>query len=155
MKFGLYLQKKGIITAGQLVDALDFQHGRLSPIGQLAIEEGLLSARDVFRVLRCQTDFPNERFGEMAVSIGLMTRDQLQHLLMLQADRKPSLVDVLVRQGALTAEQADGQLSEYRRDIERRNVVIKRRIPTTPHLPKLPRIPASGSADAEFSGMRI
>ncbi len=44
MKFGLYLKKKGVITADQLVAALDYQHNRMPPVGQLAMEEGVLSA---------------------------------------------------------------------------------------------------------------
>jgi len=146
MKFGLYLKNKGIITAEQLVAALEVQHDRLTPIGQLAMEEGILSARNVFKVLRCQSDLPHERFGDMAVELGLMTRDQLELLLAVQASRKPPLLDILIRQGALSASRADEELAAYRRDMERRNVVITRRIVGRPHTP-LPATPVEHVPD--------
>ena len=62
MKFGLYLKKKGVITAEELVAALDHQHSRMPPIGQVAMEEGVLSARQVFKVLRCQSGISARAF---------------------------------------------------------------------------------------------
>jgi len=114
MQFGLYLQKKGIISAEQLVDALEAQMNTLVPIGQIALEEGILSARDIFDVLRAQKDSPNERFGDVAIEMGLMTRDHVMRLLMIQADRKRPLAEILVGQGALSQEQMEGELAAYR-----------------------------------------
>jgi hypothetical protein len=102
MHFGMYLKKKGVITAEQLVSALEVQMINLVPIGQLALEEGILSARDIFDVLRAQSGAPNVRFGDLAVEMRLMTRDDVMRLLMIQADRKRSLGEILVRQGVLT-----------------------------------------------------
>ena len=153
MKFGLYLVKLGVITADQLVAALEIQHSRNVPIGQLAIEERLMSARDVFRVLQSQRDHPHERFGEIAVDLGLITYDELQRLLVIQMNRKPSLADVLLRQGALTAEQVEQELAAFRRAIEERNVVKKLRIPVTPPhratVPKIPDKPSFAAVEAE------
>ena len=73
--FGLYLKKKGIISAEQLVEALEAQLNALVPIGQLALEEGILSARDIFEVLRAQSESPHVLFGELAIELRLMTRD--------------------------------------------------------------------------------
>jgi hypothetical protein len=150
MKFCLYLKNKGVITAEQLVAALELQHEKLTPIGQLAIEEGVLSARNVFKVLRCQSDLPHERFGEVAVELGLMTSDQLERLLALQASRKPSLLEILVRQGALSVARADAELVAYRRGMERRNVVITRRIVSRPHSARV-EPPPEPVDDREFA----
>ena len=117
MQFGLYLQKKGIISAEQLVDALEAQMNTLVPIGQIALEEGILSARDIFDVLRAQKDSPNERFGDVAIEMGLMTRDHVMRLLMIQADRKRPLAEILVGQGALSQEQMEGELAAYRQSL--------------------------------------
>ncbi len=114
MHFGLYLKKKGIISADQLVDALEAQLHALVPIGQLALEEGILSARDIFDVLRAQSDSPHVLFGELAIELGLMSRDQLMRLLMLQSDRKRSLTDILVWQGVITERQAAMEMAAYR-----------------------------------------
>src|SRR3982751_2165598 len=110
MHFGLYLKNKGIISAEQLVAALEMQLATLPPVGQLALEECIISPRDIFNVLHAQRQSPNERFGELAIEMGLITRDQLMRLLMLQADRKTALADILVGQGVLSETQAAAEM---------------------------------------------
>ncbi len=106
MQFGLYLKNKGVISADQLVAALEEQLGSLVPIGQLALEENVLSPRNIFTVLQAQSDSPNVRFGDLAVEMGMMTRGHLMRLLMLQADRKRSIAEILVSQGARNAAES-------------------------------------------------
>jgi hypothetical protein len=115
MHFGMYLKKKGVISAEQLVAALEVHMNTLVPIGQLALEEGILSARDIFDVLRAQSGAPNVRFGDLAVEMRLMTRDDVMRLLMIQADRKRPTAEILVGQGVLTQQQLAAELLEYRR----------------------------------------
>jgi len=131
MHFGLYLKKRGVISAEQLVAAVEVQMTTLVPIGQLALEEGILSARDIFNVLRAQNSAPNIRFGDMAVEMGLMTRDDVMRLLMIQADRKRPIAEILVGQGVLTAEQLDAELAEYRQS----QIRSKRPTPTMNYVP--------------------
>jgi hypothetical protein len=125
MQFGLYLHKKGVITAQQLVAALEVQQKQLVRIGQLAIEEGVLTPRQVFQVLQSQSHTPHERFGEVALGQGLMTRDQLQGLLMLQMDRKRSLGEILIQQRAISPLAAAEELATYRREMELRSGVVR------------------------------
>ena len=117
MHFGLHLKKKGIISADQLVAALEVQMNALVPIGQLALEEGVLSARDIFEVLRAQSDSPAERFGDLAIEMGLLTRDDVMRLLMIQADRKRTIVEILVAQGVLSESQLAAELAAYRQAL--------------------------------------
>jgi hypothetical protein len=114
MQFGIYLKNRGVISAEQLVAALEVQLRTLVPIGQLALEEGLISARDIFAILRAQSESPHERFGELAVEMRLITRDELMRLLMIQADRKRSLAEILVWQGVLTRSQMERELGAFR-----------------------------------------
>jgi hypothetical protein len=132
MKFALYLKNKGVITAEQLVAALEVQQAKKVSIGQLAIEEGVLTARQVFTVLCSQSDTPHERFGEAAIDLGLMTRDQLLRLLAVQTDRKLLLREILIQQRAITPAQAEEELAEFRRVMESRGRVIKRPVHATP-----------------------
>jgi hypothetical protein len=132
MKFGLYLKNKGVISADELVAALEVQQSKMVPVGQLAIEEGILTARQVFTVLCSQSDTPHERFGEAAIDLGLMTRDQLMRLLVIQMDRKLSLLEILIQQRAIAPGQAEEELAEFRRSMESRGRVIKRPIHVTP-----------------------
>jgi hypothetical protein len=115
MHFGLYLKKKGIVSAEQLVAALEAQLGTLPPIGQLALEEGIISPRDIFDVLQAQRGSPDVRFGDLAIDMGLMTRNELMRLLMIQADRKRPLADVFVSEGMLTERQVAEEMTEFRR----------------------------------------
>jgi hypothetical protein len=115
MHFALHLKKSGVISAEQLVAALEAQLSTLVPIGQLALEEGMLAPRDVFNVLRAQREAPNELFGDLAVEMGLLTRDEVMQLLMIQADRKRAIGEILVRQGVLTESQLRSEMAAYRR----------------------------------------
>lgn len=132
MKFGLYLKRKGVLSADALVAALEFQQSRMPPVGQLAMEEGVLSARQVFQILRCQSDLPHERFGDVAVGMGLMLPGELRRLLMIQWERKPLLADVMVALRMLSRPQVDHHLASYRAEMERRNVVVKHFVPSAP-----------------------
>jgi hypothetical protein len=114
MHFGLYLQKKGVISAEQLVAALEEQMRTLVPIGQIALEEGKLSARDIFNILRAQNSAPTVRFGDLAIEMGLLTRNDVMFLLMIQSDRKKPIADILVGQGVLNRERLDSELAAYR-----------------------------------------
>jgi hypothetical protein len=120
MHFGLYLKKKGIISAEQLVAALETQLNTLTPIGQLALEEGIISPRDIFDVLRAQSASPNVRFGDLAIEMRLMNRNDLMRLLMIQADRKRPVVEILVGQGVLTSEQKVREMAGFRESMAKR-----------------------------------
>ena len=114
MQFGLYLKKKGIISADALVAALEAQLAQLPRIGQLALEEGILSPRDIFNVLLAQRRAPEIRFGELAIEMSLMTRNELIRLLMVQSDRQQPLAEVFVTEGILSQEVVARHLAEFR-----------------------------------------
>ncbi len=122
MHFGLYLKNKELISAEQLVAAAAIQLSTLTRIGQLALEEGIVSAQDVFDVLRAQREAPNQRFGELAIEMGLMTHDELRRLLMLQADRKRAIAEILIAQGVLSEQQVAREMIEYRQTLGKRRV---------------------------------
>ncbi len=119
MQFGMYLYKRGVVDAHDLVHAYELQDERRVPLGVLAIEHDLLAVRDVLSVLRVQSDLPNDRFGEIAVDLGLMTNRDVAELLMIQSDRRPSMGECLVELGILTPEKAAKELAAFRRERER------------------------------------
>lgn len=118
--FGIYLVHEGLIDAGQLVDALEAQQASLPPIGQIALEQGKLTVREVFRLVRVQSDLPHDRLGELAIAMGLLTRKELAELLLVQAEQAPSLWKVLVWQGVLSENEAEVALAKYRKQMEYR-----------------------------------
>ncbi len=119
MQFGMYLYNQGIITAEQLIAALQLQGERLIPLGVIAIEESKLAVRDVLSILRVQSDLPNDRFGDIAVDLGLMTRRDLAELLMEQSNRRIPVGDCLLELEFVTRAQLDEALASFRRDRER------------------------------------
>ena len=119
MQFGLYLVEKGTISAMQFVKALRKQHSELVPVGELAVERGFLTTRQVFAVLRLQTSLPPEPFGETAVRQGVLTRNQLAELLMDQSDRKRALSEILIEQEVLSQQECEVELAAFRRSLER------------------------------------
>jgi hypothetical protein len=148
MHFGLYLKKKGMITAAELVDAIEAQHAKLVPIGQLALEEGILSARNIFDILQEQSKYPHIRFGELAIEMGLMTPNDLMRLLMIQTDRKRPIADILVTHGVLTRDQVASEMAGYRRAQSRPQVATTTARARVVPAPRIQEISQTRTADA-------
>ena len=115
MQFGIYLVDNGVISCEEFFEALKLHQRSRPQMGALAIQTRKLNFRQVFAILRAQCDAPNELFGELAISLGYLTSDDLAQLLAEQALRSKSLVDVLVDNGMLTSDQAEEYFNDYRR----------------------------------------
>jgi len=107
MDIELELVRSGTVPAEAFVEAIARQREERPPLGQLAIEEGLLSSREAFELLRLLRG-SGRRFGELAVERGALTRLQVAELLLLQADRQRPLVDHLMELGALERDSIPG-----------------------------------------------
>ncbi len=145
MQFGLYLKNRGVISAEQLVAAVEVQQARLVPIGQLALEEGMLNPREIFSILRGQCNAPHDYFGEMAIEMGLLARDDVMRLLMIQSERKRPIGEILVEQGVLSESQLKAELAAYRCELlqPKRPSVTVRFVP----MPRGREVP-NGATDA-------
>lgn len=105
MRFGLYLVRRGLVKPADLVAALEKQQRELPRLGQIAIEEGMLSVREVFQVLHHLGPLAEERFGERAIELGLLKRQEVAELLLIQSERCRPVSEILVERGALTRDQ--------------------------------------------------
>jgi hypothetical protein len=104
MVFLEWLLTEGVLSPDGLRTVQE-RHGRARiPIGQLAIQMGLLGVADVFRVLNAQT-LTGTRFGETAVGMGLLTSAEVEGLLAEQTRTHPSIGSVLVELGLFTEEE--------------------------------------------------
>ena len=56
-------------------------------------------------VLSAQADDPEAMFGDLAVSLGYMTHEQLSRILLEQADSVPPMREILVEMGVLTRDE--------------------------------------------------
>lgn len=100
MRFLVYLWKKGHIdnrTAMSIVDQLE--NGR-PPLGQLALQHKMLSIKQLMHVLNHQVASDTHApLGAVAVSLGYLTEDQVNELLLIQKEETPDLTRLLVEAG--------------------------------------------------------
>jgi len=96
MRFLLYLVKSEHLTAEQAIQALSIQLDSTKPLGRLALEERMLTVRQVMKVLEEQADNPDLRFGELAVGLRFLSDEQVAKLLMRQHRQRRSLDQVLI-----------------------------------------------------------
>lgn len=119
MHFGMFLYKEGAISAEQLIEVFAMQGEQTQPLGVVAMEAGKLGVRDVLSILRVQSDLPNDRFGDIAIDLGLLTQADLAELLLRQSDSTPTVEQCLEALGILSQEQLAEELAAYRRERER------------------------------------
>jgi len=115
MQFAMYLVEDGVISCEEFFEAVKLQLRSRPQLGALAIESRRLSFRQVSAILRTQCDEPNELFGEIAVRLGYLTPEDLADLLAEQAAQAKPLLEVLVENHFLSADEAEHHYAEYRR----------------------------------------
>lgn len=82
------------------------------------MEVGLLTPDQIKLVLARQLK-NDKRFGEMAVSLGLLDQSHVDELLCLQASHKLMFGEALMVKGYLSAEIFDRELKEYKKEEEK------------------------------------
>ena len=117
MRVGLKLVESGIITAEQLVRALQRHVESRPQLGALAVDAGKLTMKQVFAILRTQADRPERKFGELAVEAGLMSEDEIAALMFRQMTSGDSLAELIVEMGFAEREDVETSLAEFRRSI--------------------------------------
>ena len=100
------------------MEALEFQKNVKSPVGVLALEQGLLTAEQIKLVLARQSN-SNKRFGELAVAMGLLSQAQSDELLQRQTSHKIYLGEALIVKGFIGVDVIDKELKEYQKEEER------------------------------------
>jgi len=93
--FGQFLINEGIVSDADIVEALNIQRRRTTPIGELATKHGMLTVEDVFNILNKQTD-STKRFGEIAVELGYITEESVGILLRIQKESRARIGEILV-----------------------------------------------------------
>ncbi|QDT68332.1 hypothetical protein MalM25_12540 [Planctomycetes bacterium MalM25] len=106
MQIEIALVQTGVISADDYVAALARRDQERPPLGQVAIEQGMMAATHVLDVLRLQHTDPTRRFGELAVEKGYLDSHQVATLLMQQLEKQRPVIEHLVELGRLSREQA-------------------------------------------------
>ena len=113
MRLEEFLVKESIATPTEVSDALDRQRTSRPPLGELAVREGTMRARDVDAVLTWKRFDRLRPFGEIAMDLGYINRRQLEELLRTQGQDTIPLLDILTAMGVLDR----GEASQIERDF--------------------------------------
>ncbi len=110
--FGQYLLEKKLITPKDLLNAIDLQEQTNLRFGDLVISLGLMTSAQTEEVHRAQR-LKDLQFGEMAVTMGYLTHEQVKHLLHQQRSNHLFIGQALVKIGALPEDQMEKALSDF------------------------------------------
>jgi diguanylate cyclase (GGDEF)-like protein len=110
--FSRWLVSRNILSS-QTIDSLwlDYSPQRL-PLGELAIDTGLLTDKQVSKILDLQVD-NEERFGALALEQKYLTPEQLAMLLARQRENPIQLTRMLIGKHLLEESQAQELVKEY------------------------------------------
>lgn len=127
-RFSRWLVSRSIIDIPTVSRALLGCKTEHIHIGQLAINEGYLTADDVDDVLKDQ-DIHGDRFGITSIRMGLLTDDQVIYLLALQQESPRSVASALIKQGLLDQNWAKNLVEEFLAEAPPRNHDVSAGVP--------------------------
>lgn len=101
MIFGEYLVEQNLLRKEDLERALALQKIDRMPLGQLALQQGLISNQKLFRILSRQRkpEDKDKNFGKLAVEMGFLEQEQIESLLERQTHTNRLLGEILVSLG--------------------------------------------------------
>ena len=114
---GQFLLERGVVTAPQLLAAIEAQRASNPLLGELAVRQGLLDPVQARRIQQRQR-VEDRRFGDIALEMGVLDQAQLDTLLDAQKAGRRMLGDVLLEQGAIDAERLAAELALHRASQE-------------------------------------
>jgi hypothetical protein len=133
LDIGRYLYYSGVISYWSLIEALTWQRKQRPLIGHVAIRWGWLNSDRITQITASHSI--NDRFGERAVRLGLLTSFQVNTILYYQRMLQERLGPYFVQKHILTAEQLEllanrltkhntSVLARQRADHRRRNTYM-------------------------------
>lgn len=115
--FAKFLIDRGVIDEETALQALDKQRQVTQPIGRIALENRMLTMKQVFHILDEQADSPL-RFGELAIALGYLNEEQVNDLLAIQKKKRPGMCQVLYNMGLLKRSVLDIERKEFLQSME-------------------------------------
>ncbi len=113
--FGQFLVEKGVVGREKLLEAIELQDKTNVKFGEMALSMGLITETDVERVHNAQRG-EDLRFGDMAVKLGILSPNQMQQVLTRQKNSHLYIGEALVKVGALAEEAILTYLAEFKAD---------------------------------------
>lgn len=111
--FGNYLLNNGLVSHEQLSAALIAQKTTRMKLGVLAMNSGILTARDV-EIVHQKQQQEDKRFGDVMVELGYATPEQVDELFKMQPSGHLLLGQALVDSGALSNAAFEQALTDYK-----------------------------------------
>lgn len=111
-RFSRWLVAKQLLDVQTVSRALMVTTGCTSRLGELAVQQGALTAAQVDAILAEQQS-SGERFGMIAVRLGWLTFEQLVQFLAWQQEDPRQLTSALIQQGSLSPQVAARALEQY------------------------------------------
>jgi hypothetical protein len=112
LRFGQYLYYRKAISWKQLIEGILAQRSIRVSFGEVAIDLGFLKQGDLLVIRRSIK--PGMFFGEAAVNLGKLTKDQVTQVLSYQARGSKPLGRVFMERGVLTQDQLNTHLWDFK-----------------------------------------
>lgn len=123
--FGGFLLRKGVVTAEQLIAAMEKESTAHIQLGTLAMHSSLMTAEQIEDVRITQTH-NDMRFGEICVNKGYLTSEQVNQLLAEQYPKYLLLGQILEEEGIFDQATFHALIKEYITD----NSIAEEDLPT-------------------------
>src|SRR5690606_114383 len=128
---GQFLLERGVITAPQLLAAIDAQRASNPLLGELAVRQGLLDEAQARRIHQRQRA-EDRRFGDIALEMGLLDQAQLDALLEAQKAGRKLIGQVLVDQGVIDGGRLEAELALHRSGQDHARTTLDRVVASHP-----------------------
>ncbi len=109
---GQYLYYSGHISWKDMIDAIVWQTGQRPKIGQLALQAGIMSSKQVVTVLSNRSD--NERFAACAQRCGFISNNERVALIGRQRRMQRNIGEYFIKRGLITNSDLSALLAEQR-----------------------------------------
>ena len=111
-RFGQFLVNNDTISEALLMEALIKQKQSEETIARIAVAKRILSVKQMLAILNQQAD-SCDSFTTVALSLGYLTKDEVDVLLDLQQQSRPMLGEILVEMGVMDEMALDTMLIKF------------------------------------------
>ena len=113
--FGNYLLEKNVIETQQYESIKATQAKTRVKLGLIAVAEKLMTQKEADAVNMKQLTM-DRRFGDIAVEMGYLTKEQVKHLLGMQGNPYIQFVQAVTDLGYMTIEDVERELLAYQKE---------------------------------------
>ena len=110
--FGHYLLDEGKITNEQLSEVVEYQSKNNLSLGELAVRDAFINTEEA-NIINDKQRSLDKRFGEIAVSLKLLTDIQVEKLLQIQKKEKIFFGETLILKNFMSKETLDIELARF------------------------------------------